>query len=224
MAMHRRWSERHSPPASVWPFYENPPDPNRVLRVGYVSPDFRLHAVAYFMEPILANHNRSRVESYCYADVAVPDTMTQHLQSRAHQWRQTVNMPHEALFNGIRQDRIDILVDLCGHMGNNRLQVFARKPAPIQVSYLGYPATTGLPAIDYRLVDAITHPPVIGHVSLERPYDRLRIVVDGGAGGHAPRPALCRPNGGQRAHLSGFARTDRRNARGISAAGGQAGP
>jgi predicted O-linked N-acetylglucosamine transferase (SPINDLY family) len=159
LAEHRRWAERHSPPASVWPVHENPPDPNRVLRVGYVSPDFRLHAVAYFMEPVLANHNRSRVESYCYADVAVPDTMTQHLQSRAHQWRQTVNMPHEALFNGIRQDRIDILVDLCGHMGNNRLQVFARKPAPVQVSYLGYPATTGLPAIDYRLVDAITDPP-----------------------------------------------------------------
>jgi predicted O-linked N-acetylglucosamine transferase (SPINDLY family) len=89
----------------------------------------------------------------------MPDTMTQHLQSRAHQWRQTVNLPHEGLFNGIRQDKIDILVDLCGHMGNNRLQVFARKPAPIQVSYLGYPATTGLSAIDYRLVDAVTDPP-----------------------------------------------------------------
>jgi predicted O-linked N-acetylglucosamine transferase (SPINDLY family) len=156
---HRRWAERHAPPSSIWPAHENPPDPNRVLRVGYVSPDFRLHAVAYFMEPLLANHNRNRVESYCYADVAVPDTMTQHLQSRAHQWRQTVNMPHEALFSGIRQDRVDILVDLCGHMGNNRLQMFARRPAPVQVSYLGYPTTTGVPAIDYRLVDTITDPP-----------------------------------------------------------------
>jgi predicted O-linked N-acetylglucosamine transferase (SPINDLY family) len=159
LAEHRRWAERHAPPSSNWPNYENTPDPNRVLRIGYLSPDFRLHAVAYFMEPILANHNRRQVESYCYADVAAPDTMTQHLQSKAHQWRHTVNMPHEVLFNGIRQDKIDILVDLAGHMGNNRMQVFARKPAPIQVSYLGYPATTGLPAIDYRIVDSVTDPP-----------------------------------------------------------------
>jgi len=159
LAEHRRWAERHAPPSNTWPNHDNPPDPNRVLRVGYLSPDFRLHAVAYFMEPLLAHHNRRQVESYCYADVAAPDSMTQHLQSKAHQWRQTVNMPHEVLFNGIRQDKIDILVDLAGHMGNNRLQVFARKPAPIQVGYLGYPSTTGLPAIDYRIVDAVTNPP-----------------------------------------------------------------
>jgi protein O-GlcNAc transferase len=164
-AEHRRWAEKHAPPPSTWPSHDNSPDPNRVLRVGYVSPDFRLHAVAYFMEPILAHHNRSQVESFCYADVPAPDTMTQHLQSKANQWRQTVNVPHEVLFNGIRQDKIDILVDLCGHMGNNRLQVFARKPAPIQVSYLGYPATTGLAAMDYRLVDSVTDPPgePVGH-------------------------------------------------------------
>jgi predicted O-linked N-acetylglucosamine transferase (SPINDLY family) len=159
LAAHRGWAERHASPVSAWPVHDNVGDPNRLLRVGYVSPDFRLHAVAYFMEPLLANHNRGRIESCCYADVPAPDSMSQHLQSRAHQWRATVNLPHEMLFNGIRQDRIDILVDLCGHMGNNRLQVFARKPAPIQVSYLGYPATTGLSAIDYRLVDAVTDPP-----------------------------------------------------------------
>lgn len=158
LAEHRRWAERHTPSSSTWPAHDNPPDPNRVLRVGYLSPDFRLHAVAYFMEPILAHHNRRQVESYCYADVAAPDTMTQHLQSRAHQWRQTVNMPHEVLFNGIRQDKIDILVDLAGHMGNNRMSIFARKPAPVQVIYLGYPATSGVPAIDYRIVDAVTDP------------------------------------------------------------------
>jgi predicted O-linked N-acetylglucosamine transferase (SPINDLY family) len=159
LAEHVRWAESHAPPSSAWPVHDNSPDPNRTLRVGYLSPDFRLHAVAYFMEPILAHHNRRQIESYCYADVAAPDSMTQHLQSRAHQWRQTVNMPHEVLFNGIGQDKIDILVDLAGHMGNNRLQLFARKPAPIQVSYLGYPATTGMKAIDYRIVDAVTDPP-----------------------------------------------------------------
>jgi len=159
LSEHVRWAERHAPPSSAWPVHDNATDPNRTLRVGYLSPDFRLHAVAYFMEPILAHHNRRQVESFCYADVAAPDTMTQHLQSRAHQWRHTVNMPHEALLNGIRQDKIDILVDLAGHMGNNRLQLFARKPAPIQVSYLGYPATTGLKAMDYRIVDAVTDPP-----------------------------------------------------------------
>jgi predicted O-linked N-acetylglucosamine transferase (SPINDLY family) len=159
LAEHVRWAEKHAPPSSTWPVYDQSPDPSRTLRVGYLSPDFRLHAVAYFMEPILAHHNRRQIESYCYADVAAPDSMTQHLQSRAHQWRQTANMPHDVLFNGIRQDKIDILVDLAGHMGNNRLQLFARKPAPIQVSYLGYPATTGLKAIDYRIVDAVTDPP-----------------------------------------------------------------
>jgi predicted O-linked N-acetylglucosamine transferase (SPINDLY family) len=159
LAQHRGWAERHFRPEMAFTNYDNVPDPRRPLKVGYLSPDFRLHAVSYFLEPILAHHNRQHVESFCYADVAVPDTMTRHLQGLAHQWRNTVSLPHEALVNLIRQDRIDILIDLNGHMGNNRLAVFARKPAPIQVGYLGYPATTGLPTIDYRLVDAITDPP-----------------------------------------------------------------
>ncbi len=159
LAEHRAWAERHFRPELAFTNYDNVPDPHRPLKVGYLSPDFRLHAVSYFLEPILAHHNRQQVESFCYADVAVPDTMTRHLQGLAQQWRNTVSLPHEALVNLIRQDRIDILIDLNGHVGNNRLAVFARKPAPIQVGYLGYPATTGLPTIDYRLVDAVTDPP-----------------------------------------------------------------
>jgi predicted O-linked N-acetylglucosamine transferase (SPINDLY family) len=159
LAEHRRWAEQHAAPTQESPCHDNHPDPQRRLRVGYVSPDFRSHAVAYFLRPILTHHDREKVEAFGYADVAVPDGETAVLRSLAHQWRDTFGLSTERLVELIRQDRIDILVDLTGHTAHNRLLVFARKPAPVQVSYLGYPCTTGLPTIDYRLVDPITDPP-----------------------------------------------------------------
>jgi protein O-GlcNAc transferase len=133
-------------------------DARRRLRVGYVSPDFRRHSVSYFLEPILRSHDRKAFELFCYAEVAIPDDVTHRLRGLADHWLVTVGMSDNALAERIRTDRIDILVDLAGHTANNRLPVFARKPAPIQVTWLGYPNTTGLSSIDYRLVDAVTDP------------------------------------------------------------------
>jgi predicted O-linked N-acetylglucosamine transferase (SPINDLY family) len=131
----------------------------RPLRVGYVSPDFRQHAVASFLEPILANHDRRRVEVIGYADVGSPDAVTARLRSLAHQWREIRNLSDDQVEELIRRDRVDILVDLAGHTARNRLGVFARKPAPVQVTYLGYPGTTGLDTFDAILTDAVVDPP-----------------------------------------------------------------
>jgi FkbM family methyltransferase len=157
-AAHREWDERHARPAPRATPHANDRVPERRLRIGYVSPDFRKHSVTYFFEPLLREHDRQTVEVFCYAAVKRPDAVTARLQGLADHWIATVGMPDDALAERIRNDRIDILVDLAGHTGGNRLMVFARKPAPIQVTWLGYPNTTGLGAIDYRLVDAVTDP------------------------------------------------------------------
>ena len=135
-----------------------PGDSVRRLRIGYVSPDFRAHSVSQFFLPLLAAHDPAAVESFCYADVLVPDAMTARLRGHADHWLSTVGMADAALAERIRADQIDILVDLAGHTAHNRLGVFARRAAPVQGTWLGYPNTTGLPAMDYRLVDAVTDP------------------------------------------------------------------
>jgi predicted O-linked N-acetylglucosamine transferase (SPINDLY family) len=153
---HRAWNDRHGKaPTAVHP---NNRSAGRRLKIGYVSPDFRLHSVAHFLEPLLRNHDRNEVEVFCYAEVSCPDAVTSRFKELADHWFTTVGMSNEALAQGIRQHGIDILVDLAGHTGKNRLPVFARKPAPVQVTWLGYPNTTGLEAMDYRLVDAVTDP------------------------------------------------------------------
>ena len=133
-------------------------DPHRRLRIGYVSPDFRQHSVAYFAEPLLAAHDPGTVEVTCYAAVKKPDDVTERLQVRAAAWRNIVGMSDVAAADCIRADRIDILVDLAGHTAGNRLGIFARKPAPVQATYIGYPNTTGLTRVDYRLTDASADP------------------------------------------------------------------
>jgi predicted O-linked N-acetylglucosamine transferase (SPINDLY family) len=140
------------------------------LRVGYVSPDFRTHAVSYFFEPILRHHDRNRAEAYCYAEVAAPDDTTARLQGLASVWRWTVGLTDAQLAEQVRRDRVDILVDLAGHTSGHRLGVFARRPAPVQLTYLGYPSTTGLSAIDGLLTDAIVDPPGEPPWSAELPY------------------------------------------------------
>ena len=132
--------------------------PDQLLRIGYVSRDFRAHAVNYFFEPVLAHHDRQRFRVYCYADVERPDVVTVRLKGLADQWRDIVGWSDCRLDEQVRADRIDILVDLGGHTEKNRLTLFARKPAPLQISWLGYPNTTGLGAMDYRIVDVSTAP------------------------------------------------------------------
>lgn len=139
--------------------HANTPDPGRRLKIGYISPDFRTHACAYFLEPLLAHHDRREVEVYAYAEVARPDAMTGRLRGLTDHWRSTVGMSDEQVAETIRADGIDVLVDLAGHTANSRLLVLARKPAPVQLTYLGYPATTGLDTMDYRLTDAHAEPP-----------------------------------------------------------------
>jgi predicted O-linked N-acetylglucosamine transferase (SPINDLY family) len=156
---HLTWAERQAATTQPDTVHRNPPDPDRRLRIGYVSPDFRTHSVAFFAVPLLTHHDPAAVETYGYANVAHADATTAQLQSRCHHWRDVHAMPDDQLADRIRQDGIDILVDLAGHTAGNRLAVFARKPAPIQVTYLGYPNTTGLSTIDYRLTDALADPP-----------------------------------------------------------------
>jgi predicted O-linked N-acetylglucosamine transferase (SPINDLY family) len=130
----------------------------RRLRVGYVSADFRRHSVSFFFAPLLAAHDPSRVEIFCYADVPQPDGFTRRLKAEAEHWSPIDGIADDRVADRIRNDGIDILVDLAGHTGHNRLGVFARKPAPVQATWLGYPNTTGLSTIDYRITDAIADP------------------------------------------------------------------
>lgn len=157
---HRDWARRFAEPLSA----RRPPhtvdrDPNRRLRVGYVSPYFREHAVNFFVEPLIWAHDRAAVEVVCYSSVPRPDAVTQRLRAAVDQWRDASAMNDEALAELVRADRIDVLVDLSGHMGVHRLLTFARRPAPVQVTYLGYQNTTGMSAMDYRLTDAVADPP-----------------------------------------------------------------
>lgn len=137
----------------------NVPDPNRRLRIGYLSPDFYTHSVAYFIESILANHDPVNTEIFCYANNKRCDETTDRLKSLVAHWRDIWSIADARVANIIQSDNIDILVDLAGHTARSRLLVFARKPAPVQVSYLGYPNTTGLAAMDYYLTDAWADPP-----------------------------------------------------------------
>jgi len=128
------------------------------IRVGYVSADFRQHSVAYFLDKVLSGHSRERFQVFCYANMTQEDDVTGRLRSYTDVWRPISNLDDEAVARLIRDDRIDILVDLSGHTEGNRLGVFARRPAPVQVTWLGYPGTTGLATMDYRLTDAVADP------------------------------------------------------------------
>ena len=139
--------------------HPNDRSPDRRLRVGYVSPNFGNHPVGRFLLPLLESHDRTSFETFCYASVDIPDAMTDRCRTHADVWRDVHQLSDEQLANTIRQDQIDILVDLTMHMGNNRLLVFARKPAPVQVTYLAYCGTTGLSTMDYRLTDPYLDPP-----------------------------------------------------------------
>ncbi len=134
-------------------------DPNRKLRVGYISPDFRTHSVAYFIEPILTACTRSAFEIYAYSDDAVPDALTQRIAGKCDVFRPISGKTDAELAGIILDDNLDILVDLSGHTAKNRMTLFARRVAPLQFTYLGYPDTTGLSTMDYRITDAWADPP-----------------------------------------------------------------
>lgn len=160
-AEHRRWAERYADPLAPAspPPAAGPAATSARLRIGYLSPDFNHHAVAYFIEPVLAAHDRTRFEVFCYANVKAPDRFTARLQQHAEHWRDLARLDDEAAAALIRADRLDLLVDLAGHTAHHRLPVLARRPAPAQATWIGYPNTTGLTAIDFRFTDAVSDPP-----------------------------------------------------------------
>ncbi len=156
---HCLWAETHAAALKPCNAHTNVRDPQRRLRIGYISPDLRTHSVAFFFAPLLANHDAENFEVVCYADVARRDHVTGYFQSIAQKWRDICKLSNDAVARLIMQDRIDILVDLAGHTGRRRMLILARKPAPVQVTYLGYPDTTGLSTIDYRITDGWADPP-----------------------------------------------------------------
>jgi predicted O-linked N-acetylglucosamine transferase (SPINDLY family) len=160
LQQHRLWDQRHAQPLKgEIRSHDNDPSPARRLRIGYVSPDFRDHVVGRNLLPLLQKHDPDAVEIFCYSDVRRTDNFTAQFQSAAHHWQNICGMSDADLAERVRNDRIDILLDLSLHMAGNRLLCFARKPAPVQVTFAGYPGTTGLSAMDYRLTDPQLDPP-----------------------------------------------------------------
>jgi predicted O-linked N-acetylglucosamine transferase (SPINDLY family) len=156
-AEHREFNRRFGGATAPAP-HGNAPDPARRLRIGYVSGDLREHPVIRFFEPVLERHERRDFEIFCYYNYARADAATARLKSLSDHWRDVSAMDDAELAGRIRDDAIDVLVDLSGHTANNRLPALGRKPAPVQASWLGYPNTTGLDAMDYRITDALVCP------------------------------------------------------------------
>eukprot|EP00930_Biecheleria_cincta_P086073 TRINITY_DN75439_c0_g1_i1.p1 TRINITY_DN75439_c0_g1~~TRINITY_DN75439_c0_g1_i1.p1 ORF type:complete len:941 (+),score=130.62 TRINITY_DN75439_c0_g1_i1:189-2825(+) len=158
---HKAWAERFcrevGAPYTSWP---NPKVAGRRLRIGYISPDFFHHSVSFFCHALLEHHNREHFDVFIYANAAREDDKTALLQSMvpADRWKKVLGKTGQEVADLIRADQVDILVELAGHTANNRLDVVALKPAPVQITYIGYNNTTGLGAIDYRLVDEIVDP------------------------------------------------------------------
>jgi predicted O-linked N-acetylglucosamine transferase (SPINDLY family) len=157
---HRRWNEKFVRPlVPANPQFPKDPNPNRRRRIGYVSPDFRHHPVGRFLVPLFRHHDHASYEIFAYAGVRAPDDLTEFLKARSDHWRDTLSFSDNQLAQQIRDDKIDILVDVTLHMAYTRLLVFAQKPAPVQVTWLGYVSTTGLETMDYRISDVYLDPP-----------------------------------------------------------------
>jgi protein O-GlcNAc transferase len=156
----RKWDERHGRAGQhLLRPHDNTRDPDRRLRIGYVSPDFRQHVVAWNLLPLLSHHDPEQVEVFCYSSTTHMDTMTNRLRAHSRHWRDVSTLNDEQLASLIREDRIDVLIDLSLHSSGNRLGAFAMAPAPVQITYLGYSGTSGMKAMHYRLSDPHLDPP-----------------------------------------------------------------
>jgi predicted O-linked N-acetylglucosamine transferase (SPINDLY family) len=154
-----RWDRQYAEPfkSSIQP-HANDRNPDRRLRIGYVSANFKEHAESFFVAPLLENHDHREFEIHCYSSVARGDSITKRLETTADGWHDVYGLSDDELARRIRADGMDVLVDLAMQTAGNRLLVFARKPAPVQVTWLAYPGSTGLGAMDYRLTDACLDP------------------------------------------------------------------
>jgi protein O-GlcNAc transferase len=157
---HQQWNQRHAAPlaAGIKP-HRNSRVVDRRIRIGYVSPDFHEHVVGFSLLPLLLRYDRKQFEIYCYSNTLKPDAVTSQLRRHSDHWKDIRGLGDQHVAENIRADEIDILVDLSLHSAQNRLPIFAYKPAPVQVSYLGYCSTTGMDAMDYRFSDVYIDPP-----------------------------------------------------------------
>jgi predicted O-linked N-acetylglucosamine transferase (SPINDLY family) len=192
----RRFAAPLARPHANWP---NPPDPDRRLRLGYVSPDFRQHAMSAFVGPLLEFADTAAFELFCYNDTQRPDAFTARLRKLTLHWRDTATLDDAALARLIAEDRVDVLVDLAGHTSHGRLLAFARQPAPVQLAYLGYVNTSGVTAVGYRITDAIADLPGASESRYVERLLRLPHSIFGYRPPHdapavGPLPALNRGN------------------------------
>jgi predicted O-linked N-acetylglucosamine transferase (SPINDLY family) len=159
LKVHQDWASRFADPLTrkAKPLIVANRNPNKRLRVGYVTADFRRHSVAFFMLPVLRHHNPENVEIHVYSS-GVRDEYTDVIQQHVPHWHEVANLTDEALCKRIRADKVDVLVDLSGHTTGQRLLTFARRAAPVQVTWIGYMLPTGLKAMDYRITDAMVSP------------------------------------------------------------------
>ncbi|HEY8747812.1 MAG TPA: tetratricopeptide repeat protein, partial [Tepidisphaeraceae bacterium] len=171
---HQKWNQQFAHPLAIHVRgHDNDRAPGRRIRVGYVSPDLSDHPVGRFLLPLLQNHDHGQIEVICYTDTPRPDAITQSLRTCSDAWHSTLGLSDEEVAARVRRDRIDILVDLAMHTRHNRLLMFARKPAPVQATYLAYSGTTGLETMDYRLTDPYLDPPGVDETSYVEKTIRL---------------------------------------------------
>lgn len=156
---HQAWSEKFEEEKNILDFVESY-DPNnpRIINIALISSDFRVHSVSYFIRPVLEKMDRSTFRFFCYSYTKQTDHVTQELYELCDEWREIYTLDKDETIQLARQDKIDILIDLNGHTANNRLNVFAKRAAPIQMTWIGYAATTGLKNMDYRLTDELCDP------------------------------------------------------------------
>jgi protein O-GlcNAc transferase len=195
-AEHRQWDRLQAASGRLaQQNHDNDPDPDRSLRVGYLSADLREHTVAYFIEDLIAGHDPLRVEVACYAEVANPDATTARFRSYSKVWRSTVGSPDAQVASWIRQDRVDILVVPAGHIGGTRLRVCSLRPAPVQIN-LHNLTTSGLTTMDWWMTDHDLCPPGTTELSTEKLlYVPSVYVHRPPVHAHRPRPKLAATNG-----------------------------
>ncbi len=157
--------------------YENSRDPAKRIVLGYVSAEFRQRSAAFSFRPVLENHDKTQFEVVCYSASPIEDADTASFQRLADQWRSVSQWPDDRLADCIRQDKVDILIDLSGHGGGNRLRVFACKPAPVQVTAWGHSTGTGMPTIDYLFSDTVALPAEVRHLFAEQIYDLPCLLI-----------------------------------------------
>ena len=188
----RSWEINAIPPpereAARRKLFPHVPRDGRKLRIGYVSGDFRLHAVSYFIEPVLEHHDRNRVEVFAYSTADKQDEVTRRIRGKVDHWHDITWISDVAAVDLIGRHRIDVLLDLAGHTGGNRLGIFARRAAPVQCGYLGYFASTGLTEMDYWIGDAIVTPESHDEQYSELVWRLPRVWVSYAGSEDAPTP------------------------------------